>query len=110
AVPKVSRIPRRHLARGGEFFTADGKKHGETMSMREARNVSHPFAVEAAGLYRLVFDLEIRRSANEFDPGHCAVMGEIDGESRFRAEVSWRENRPLHYEFTESLTPGRHAV
>ncbi len=109
AVPKVARVMRERIATGRDFRGADGKGNAEQLSAREPAKVSHKFTVEQKDKYRLAVELEARGSF-DYDPGHCKVIGRVDGKERFTDDVVWQDRKTLLHEFTLSLAPGEHTV
>jgi hypothetical protein len=109
AVPKVPRVMRERIATGRDFRHSDGKRNAEQLSAREPAKVSHKFTVDEKDKYRLVIELEARGSF-DYDPGHCKVIGRVDGKERFADEVVWQDRKTLLHDFTLTLSPGEHTV
>ncbi|MSU23997.1 MAG: DUF1592 domain-containing protein [Opitutus sp.] len=109
-VPKVSHVMRERVFTGRDFRAeGGGRSGGENLSVTKAASVKRMVTVDVTEHYRLVVDLDVRGSFN-FDPGRAKVSFTVDGEPRFTAEVVWRDNKRLHYDYDESWTAGSHVL
>lgn len=109
AVPKVSRVVENRVAQGKDFKRTDGSGEGRLLSAFKPATSAYTFSVEHPENYRVVFDLNISGSF-DFSPGHCRLIGRIDGKEVLQEDIVWYERKPLHYEFEQQWTAGNHEV
>jgi hypothetical protein len=109
AVPTVAKVIPVTTATGQDFKLTAGKGDSHLLSSLTAATTSHTFTVDRAETYRMVIDLQ-GVGTFDFSPGHCRVIGRLDGKELFQEEVVWHERQPIHYEFTQAWTAGPHEV
>jgi mono/diheme cytochrome c family protein len=103
AVPTVSKVVQAREFPGAEFRGPDAR--GDRMTFYKAATVSHPFAAEKPGTYRLVVNLSAR-GAFDFDPGRCRLTFKAGDRELLRQEFGWEDGKPHRFEFTETWEPG----
>jgi len=109
AVPAVSSVIKTTVATAQDFKRTDGKGNNVQMSALNAATTAHTFTIDQTETYRMVVDLSANGSF-DFSPGHCKVIGRVDGQQLFQEDVIWHERQPIHYEFTQQWTAGQHEV
>ncbi len=109
AVPTVAKVIQVNTAAGKDFKLTTGKGDGHLLSALTAATTAHTFTIDRAETYRLVIDLA-GVGTFDFSPGHCRVIGRLDGKELFQEEVVWHERQPIHYEFTQAWTAGQHEL
>lgn len=109
AVPAVSHVMNSRVATGKDFKRKEGSGDGRSLSALQPATTAYTFSVDQAERYRLIIDLQIAGSF-DFSPGHCQLIGRVDGQDLFKEEIVWHERQPLHYEFTQQWTAGEHEV
>lgn len=109
AVPKVARVVRETMATGRDFHGENGAGNGEQLSAKQAAKVSRTFKVERDDTYQLAIELEAKGTF-DFDPGHCKVIGWIDGEERFADDVIWKDRLVLKHDYELTWTAGTHTI
>jgi hypothetical protein len=109
AVPKVPKIIQERVATGKDFKSEGGGPNGEQLSARRATVVTKSFNVDRADKYQVSIEVEVRGSF-DFDPGHCRLVGRIDGQERFVEDVVWSERRTLRHDFEVEWSAGNHVI
>ena len=108
-VPKVSKVVRETTATGRDFRPESGPGNGEQLSAKQAAIVSKTFQVDKDDTYQLAIELEAKGTF-DFDPGHCTVIGRVDGEQRFADDVVWKDRLVLKHDYELSWSAGTHTI
>jgi len=109
AVPTVAKVIPVTTVPGQDFKLTAGKGDSHLLSSLNAATTAHTFTIDRAETYRMVIDLQ-GVGTFDFSPGHCRVIGRLDGKELFQEEVVWHERQPIHYEFTQAWTAGAHEL
>jgi hypothetical protein len=109
AVPTVSRVIDSRVVPGRDFKRTAGTGDGASLSALRAATSAYTFSVAQKESYRLIIDLQVAGSF-DFSPGHCRLIGRVDGQELLREDIVWRERLPLHYEFAQQWSAGKHEV
>jgi hypothetical protein len=109
AVPTVAKVVAEKSYWSRQFRSEDGKQNGRRLSFYQPADVAGSIPIKKAGSYRVIVEANID-GYYEMEPGRCIVTCRFDGEQRFEHEYEWRDELPLHDEFTLELAPGDYPV
>jgi hypothetical protein len=109
AVPTVPKVVKEWTAKGTEFRDKDGERTGDRLSFYKEAHLTRRFKTEKAGDFRFNLDLGVG-GAFDFDPGRCKVTVKVDDTTLLTETYVWQDRKTFHYEKTQPLDAGEHAL
>jgi hypothetical protein len=106
AVPIVPRAVKEKTL-DGKQFKGEEKMNGERLSFYKPAKISHSLKLDDDGDYKLLININVL-GGFDFDPGHCKLTLNMDGQEVWSGEFGWGEGKKGKIEHDLKAKAGEH--